>query len=334
MTLYQAVVDASEANLSHSLILEQVGTDKTVLDVGCATGYLAEALGQRGCRVSGIEFDAAAAEVARPFLETLVVADLNEVALADAFPEVVFDVVVFGDVLEHLLDPLAALRSAAAILAPGGSIVISIPNIAHGSVRLALLGGEWNYTDRGLLDETHIRFFTYETLGALVDEAGFSIVDARATVADALATEVAVPSSRLPVEVIDWVRTRPYADAYQFVVRIERSEAREPGQRAEMPHVVPAVELEPVNDHFHQQAELARAERHKVLTSRDHVIGLEAETATARRKVAALEDEVSRLHDELHRVSVDRGDIYRSTTWRAGRAVLLPVTALKKVVRR
>lgn len=333
MTVYQAVVDASEANASHSVILEQVGTDKSVLDVGCATGYLAEALAARGCTVSGIEVDADAAELARPHLETLVVADLESTDLADAFPGAQFDVVVFGDVLEHLSDPLRALRSAVTLLAPGGSVVLSVPNVAHGSVRLALLAGEWNYTDRGLLDSTHVRFFTYETLTALVEEAGFVVTDARGTVADALATEVDVPTGGLPVEVVDWVRARPHADVYQFVLRAEPG-ARPLDETAARPQrVVPAIELEPVHDYFHQQAELARAERHQLLTSRDHVIGLEAETATARRKVKALEAELSRLHEELHRVSMDRGAIYESSTWRAGRAILLPVTALKKVVR-
>ena len=142
MTVYKAVIDATEANLSHTLILEEVGRDKTVLDVGCASGYLAEALVANGCTVSGIEYAVDAAELARPHLAELVIGDLNEVDLAQAFPGRTYDVIVFGDVLEHLMDPLRVLRSASKVLNPGGSIVISIPNVAHGSVRLALLAGE------------------------------------------------------------------------------------------------------------------------------------------------------------------------------------------------
>jgi len=327
VTVYEAVVDSSDANISHTLIVEEVGSDKTVLDVGCATGYLAEALGRNGCTVSGIEYSTEAAEAARAHLDQLVVADLNAVTLADAFSGRSFDTVVFGDVLEHLLDPAAALRSAASLLAPGGKVVVSIPNVAHGSVRLALLAGRWNYADRGLLDATHIRFFTYETLQDLLWDSGYVLESARSTVVDALATEIHIPSGVLSPEVVDWVRGRPYADAYQFVVT---ARLRTPEDTRPDIQVRPAATLPAVDDEYTQKAAVIRADRHSLLTMKDHIIGLEAENAASRARVPALERKIRKLNAELGKVAEDRATIYRSSTWRIGRAALAPVRIIRR----
>ncbi|MGC8514039.1 MAG: methyltransferase domain-containing protein [Acidimicrobiales bacterium] len=127
--------------------------------------------------------------------------------------------VVFADVLEHLRDPVAVLRRASKLLAPGGSVVISIPNVAHGSVRLSLLEGRFDYRPLGLLDDTHLRFFTRSSLEAMLGAAGFSAVDVRRTTADAFATEIPLDASRFAPELVDRVRSDPDAFTYQFVLR-------------------------------------------------------------------------------------------------------------------
>ncbi|KQR16697.1 hypothetical protein ASF78_04895 [Cellulomonas sp. Leaf334] len=219
MFQYDTTIDPAADNTSHGLLLSLVGADRRVLDLGCATGYLAEALGANGCTVSGVEYVPEAAEKARPFLEKLVVADLNDFDLVAEFGAGTFDVLVFGDVLEHLLDPVSVLRSAVPLLAPGGSVVISIPNVAHGSLRLALLQGRWRYTDTGLLDRTHIRFFTRRSLLELLASAGLAPVDVRRTTADPLGVEVQIDAAELPAGVVEWLAGQPDADTYQFVVR-------------------------------------------------------------------------------------------------------------------
>ena len=216
---YDTDVDLSNRNNSHTLMVELVGGTKRVLDVGCATGYLAEALGERGCTVSGLEFDAEAAEKARPHLERLVIGDIETMDLADAFGDDRFDVIVFGDVLEHLRDPLAALRKAKALLADRGSVVASIPNIAHGSVRLALLAGRFDYQDLGLLDSTHVRFFTRSSIEDLFREAGMVPIDVRRTTAGFFDTPVPVTESEVSPEVVDAVLADPESATYQFVLR-------------------------------------------------------------------------------------------------------------------
>ena len=216
---YDTDVDLSNRNNSHTLMVELVGGTKRVLDVGCATGYLARALAERGCTVSGVEFDAEAAEEARPHLERLVIGDLETMDLAEAFGEDRFDVIVFGDVLEHLRDPLPVLRGARALLADRGSVVASIPNIAHGSVRLALLAGRFDYQDLGLLDSTHVRFFTRSSVEDLFREAGMVPIDVRRTTAGFFDTPVPVNEGEFAPEVVDAVRADPESATYQFVLR-------------------------------------------------------------------------------------------------------------------
>jgi 2-polyprenyl-3-methyl-5-hydroxy-6-metoxy-1,4-benzoquinol methylase len=221
---YDTDVDP-DSNSSHALMLRLVGANKKVLDVGCASGYLARALGERGCRVSGVEFDPAAAQEAAPALEKIVVGDLDEIDLPAEFAGSQFDVVVFGDVLEHLRNPLPLLRSVRGMLAPGGAVVISVPNIAHGDVRLSLLQGRFDYRDLGLLDSTHIRFFTRESLRSFLEDAGFIAVDVQTTTADLLTTELADTARGADPAVIERLRDDIDATTYQFVVRAVRDDA-------------------------------------------------------------------------------------------------------------
>jgi len=335
-------VDPTALNSSQAIELELVGHDKTVLDVGCSTGYLARALTAQGCTVSGIEFDAEAAEQARPSLANLVVADLERVDLADAFSGQTFDVIVFGDILEHLTRADDVLRSAVKLLAPGGSIVISVPNVAHGSLRLALLQGRWDYRETGLLDRTHVRFFTRSSLRDMLVGAGLVMEDLRATVLDPLEVEVEIDADALPWAVVDWVRHQPDALVYQFVVRVVVGV----DDGSEDPELVPAVDL-PVRDDIHATRARIEAElhagspgsnsivdevidlRHRVLTMRDHAVGVEASLGSLRAEVerarAAEKDayaETERLVEELK----------HTTSWRLGTMLVAPLARVKRVI--
>jgi SAM-dependent methyltransferase len=151
-----------------------------VLDVGCATGYLAAELARRGCRVTGVETDPAVAERARVQCEAVVIGDVEDDdcgrALADLAP---FDVVLCGDVLEHLRDPWSALRALAALAAPDGRVVLSVPNVAHWTGRRALARGRFPYGEHGLFDRTHLRFFTRASAHDLAQRAGLRVVEER-----------------------------------------------------------------------------------------------------------------------------------------------------------
>lgn len=222
---YSARVDKSETNTSHALVLDLVGADKRVLDVGCASGYLAEALGAQGNKVSGVELDPEAAEKARPFLDRLVVGNVEDLDLVAEFGPGEFDVLVFADVLEHVKDPVDVLRRSRPLLAEGGYAVLSIPNVAHGSVRLALLRGRFDYQPLGLLDDTHLRFFTRSSLDRMVVDAGFVAVDTRQTTAGPFETEIPVARHDYPEAVVAAVEADQESRTYQFVTRVEPVDA-------------------------------------------------------------------------------------------------------------
>ncbi|MEA3076285.1 MAG: hypothetical protein QOF60_1193 [Actinomycetota bacterium] len=217
---YAAQIDLDNDNDSHVLMVRLVGGGKRVLDVGCWTGDMAVYLAAQNTEVVGIERDEQAANGAAERIAQGVVGDVEQVDLLDALGPKPFDVVVFGDVLEHLVDPAATLRRMRPVLAPGGYVVASVPNVAHGSVRLRLLEGNFRYTDVGLLDRTHLRFFTRETLHELFEEAGFAVVETRETTIDPLlAPEAPLTDAGLDPAVVDQVRADPEAHVYQFVVK-------------------------------------------------------------------------------------------------------------------
>ena len=216
-TRYDIDVDLGAEGTSHRYMVEMVGSNKNVLDVGCATGYLANTLKAFGNTVTGLECDPEAAERARQFADKVIVADLDHIDLTEALAGETFDVIVFGDVLEHLRDPLPPLRQARSLLAPGGYIVISIPNVAHGDVRMSLLLGRFTYRNLGLLDTTHLRFFTRQNLRELLEDAGLVAVEVRPTKAPLFGTELGVRPDEVDPAVVELILSDPDALVYQFV---------------------------------------------------------------------------------------------------------------------
>ncbi|WP_196250839.1 class I SAM-dependent methyltransferase [Cellulomonas sp. JZ18] len=330
MSRYSTTVDPAARNSSQVLALELTGADKDVLDVGCASGDLARALRERGCRVSGVELDAAAAEEARPHLERLVVGDVATLDLAAELDGATFDVLVLGDVLEHLADPAAVLRRCLPLLRQDGDVVISVPNVAHGALRLALLQGRWRYTETGLLDGTHLRFFTRESLLRLVSEAGLEVVELWGTVMDPLGSEVEVDEGVLPDGVVDWVRRQEDTAVYQYVVRARRGsgDVVPPLQLAVAPPVVPPAE-DPERSLAAQRQAAWDAERaalvaevrelrHTVMTLRDQVVGAQAQAGTAEARAHRAE---VRGREALEHAEA----LLASRSYRLGQLVMRPV---------
>lgn len=173
MSVYGELVGRHGLAESHRLLLAAIPDGTRVLDVGCAEGYLGEALLARGCEVVGIESDERAAARAEGRLSTLIVGSVTDGSTRERVSGR-FDAVLFGDVLEHLTDPLEVLRWAATI---GDRVVVSLPNIAHWTARRQILRGRFPREDFGLFDRTHLRFFTRTTARELVERAGLTIVD-------------------------------------------------------------------------------------------------------------------------------------------------------------
>ena len=155
-----------------------------VLEAGCGAGALAAAYRRINPRVSylGIEknAEAAAVAVANCRIDQVIVGDLetielSELGVSEDRPRV--DCLVFGDVLEHLVDPWTILAKLGRLVREGGQILACIPNVQHYSVVVNLLQGKWNYQDEGLLDRTHLRFFTLSGIQELFAGAGLRVFD-------------------------------------------------------------------------------------------------------------------------------------------------------------
>jgi methionine biosynthesis protein MetW len=307
--------DPLETNTSHGLLVGLVPPRSRVLDVGCAAGYLGDALKEKECVVHGVELDPVAAEEARGRLESVVVADAESLDYRDAFGADGFDVVVLADVLEHCRNPERVLEGVLSVLTDDGTIVISIPNAAHGALRLGLLQGRWNYTPLGLLDETHVRFFTWDTLQALLASAGIAVSAAWMTTADPLATEVDVDPAQLPEGVADWVRAQPLALGYQFVLLARRAV---PGEEVLPVEPQPAgpVAAPPDSPTLFSAREEA-AELRRVLADRDDELRVAKEII---------------VHHEVAAVEAERA-LRSSATWRVGDAVLAPARAVRRAAR-
>jgi O-antigen biosynthesis protein len=209
-------------NCSFKKQLDLVGHHKQVVDFGCATGYFAQFLKQRSCKVVGVELNPDAAKMAESCCDQVLVADLDMVSIPELFGGQQFDVVVFGDVLEHLRDPWRVLREAHQILNPDGYVIASIPNIAHGAIRLALLQGEFEYSDMGILDNTHLRFFTRETVEDLFEKTGYLIELVDRTTMPIFTDNSLVPQidrSDFNLETIQRIEADADSETLQFIVK-------------------------------------------------------------------------------------------------------------------
>jgi methionine biosynthesis protein MetW len=153
-------------------VMQAIRPGEEVLDVGCSEGYLARLL--KGNKVWGVDYNEEAVRVARNWCVDARAVDLNNDYGADPFGRK-FDVIVFADVLEHLLHPAEVLATMARLLKPGGRVVISLPNVALWRVRLNLFFGRFDYQDYGVLDRTHLHFYTFRTARRFVEECGYRV---------------------------------------------------------------------------------------------------------------------------------------------------------------
>jgi 2-polyprenyl-3-methyl-5-hydroxy-6-metoxy-1,4-benzoquinol methylase len=219
---YSQSVDLDNWNSSHSLAVLSVPPGSRVLDLGAADGSVARALKKRGCTVWGIEQDERAAEAALLVCDRLIVADLETKEAFEPLGSETFDVVLALDVLEHLRDPAPVLKRAASHLTPKGVVVVSIPNVTHGALRLSLLEGRFTYTEQGLLDRTHLRFFDRQAAERLISDAGLTISQNLRVRRELDETEIAVDKNGLSAELLQSLASDPDTTTYQFVFVAER----------------------------------------------------------------------------------------------------------------
>ncbi|MEW6397730.1 MAG: glycosyltransferase [Bacillota bacterium] len=149
---------------------------RCILDVGCGWGRVGAELKASvpGREVTGVEVVPQVAEVAAQALDRVLVGDVEDVV--DRLPRRHFDCVILADILEHLRDPWLTLKRLGEAMQPGAAFVASVPNISHWSIIRGLIEGEWHYQDEGLLDRTHLRFFTKSTIRDMFEQAGWRVL--------------------------------------------------------------------------------------------------------------------------------------------------------------
>lgn len=208
---------------SHYWILEFLAhapRPSRILDIGTADGYLGAVLKENGHYLAGIESSDAAVRKARPNYDRFYHADVENFDFSSCGQ---FDFILLADVLEHLRDPAALLQRALPCLADGGEMIVSLPNVAHLYVRLHLLMGRFEYSDRGILDRTHLRFFTLASMKRMIQDASGQILETRPT---AVPIQWVLPWTNHPLFAplhelhYSAVRCCKTLLAYQFVFRV------------------------------------------------------------------------------------------------------------------
>jgi O-antigen biosynthesis protein len=234
--------------------------------------------------------------------------------------------VLFADVLEHLRDPGAVLRRVRPFLAEGGTVIASIPNVAHASVRLSLLAGEFRYRAQGLLDDSHLRFFTRATIEDLFEENGYAVLrwDRRHVAIDETEIDVAA----IPDDVLERLATDTDATTYQFILQAAPSDSAHHLKAVRRILDEMRVELEELRPLSHEAEKL----RVELEAARHELEGLrQRELAELRPRLEELEAELvalRRAHEVrgrrlvAERVAFAEGiahvqaEVYGSRSWR------------------
>lgn len=262
------------ANHSHSQIVRRVPRYARVLELGCADGSMSRLLKQH-CEASiiGVEQNPNTAWRARCFCDYVFTENLDDPHSLDALEGEKFDVITLVDVLEHLQHPQALLQRLKPLLLDEGCLLLSVPNVAHASVRLELLKGDFRYESSGILDDTHLKFFTATTLQTILVEAGYAVQALDYTWHDLADTVISEQLQTLGIHVTPEALAAfhtPDAMAYQFIA------AAQP--LPEVAATAPAMSLKPLT------------------ASQDTWAGLQQELAQARQQLLDAQAELGRVY--------------------------------------
>ncbi len=179
MTIYTFKPDKYSSHMKIISSLEQLlllskSRPFRILDVGCSKGFIGKSISKKEVELYGIEYDKEDIKIAKKWYTGITAADLD--GKLPPYNRGFFDAIIFADVLEHLKHPEQTLSHFTPFLKKYGTIILSTANVANLHVRLQLLLGNFDYTERGILDKTHLRLFTRKTFYSLACNAGLTIV--------------------------------------------------------------------------------------------------------------------------------------------------------------
>lgn len=222
MGKYDVHIDMRNRRSSHTLILEQIKPESYVLEMGCYTGYMTKYMKEKlNCCVNVVEIDEQAIECAKPYAYNAFCGDLNSDEWYGHFNLNRYDYILFADVLEHLIDPLTTLTMATELLRKDGKVIISIPNICHNDIIIQLFYDHFRYTNWGLLDNTHIRFWGREDFIEMINKARLKVTDIRTVNFSTQGTEQHC-KFRVDDELMNLLKRREYGEVYQYIFTCEK----------------------------------------------------------------------------------------------------------------
>jgi len=283
-------INLSDPRVVYTIEINFIGRNKRVLEVGCSTGYFTKILRDRGNEVYCIEIDPEAAKIAERHCNKIIVGDVEQINFDDYFEPEFFDVVLFGDVLEHLKDPESVLKKVKKFLKKEGYIVASIPNIAHGDVILSLMLGRFDYCPLGLLDKTHLRFFTLKSIREMFKRSGFKITELSTTKVEVGYTELGDVVKQVPEPIVRLIRKLPHSNVYQYVVKAHHEEFD-----------APEIEIKDFD----------------IQNVHDEILELSDKVRKLSQELMTKEEQIRKLSEDLLKASLELDSIKSSFTWRS-----------------
>ena len=291
---YEFTLDTAEKNDSHTGLATRIKPKQRILELGCSSGYLSKFLMQdMACVVVGVDINQSVLLQAAPYCQQTIVADLDSNAWLAEIAGQQFDVVLCADVLEHLKNPAAMLASLKPYLHQDSRLLASVPNVAHASIRLELLQGHFDYESLGLLDDTHLHFYTRDGLIAMLMQAGYvgcdisySIQDLADEAIDQHLANAGLQSSNTARELLH----APDAVAYQFII-----EAR-PAQKELVQHLPQPLAPKPL-----VSSGVFYGEKQEKIVALEQQLDAEREHNQHRQKhIEQLEEKIALLEQQLN----------------------------------
>lgn len=215
---YDFNIDHIDMNTAHGKILNRIVPHSTVLECGCASGYMTKYLREKmRCSVSIIEKDYDSYSHAEPYAFISCHGDLQNECTWCKFAGNKYRYILFADVLEHLTDPAFAVLHAKRLLRPDGRMIISIPNICHNDIIMMMATDNFNYTKYGILDDTHVHFWGLRDFEAFCDSAGLKILETDTVKCGTGLTEHGWAMNRVDPELQKALRKRENGEVYQWI---------------------------------------------------------------------------------------------------------------------
>jgi len=323
MSKYSRHIDLKDTNSAATKIIELVGKNKKVLEFGCAGGHMSKVLKEKcGCEIVGVEINPQDAKTARSYCKDVIVGDIEDFGWCKKLAGKKFDVAIFADVLEHLKRPERPLEKVREFLKDNGCVLVSVPNIANVSIRLELLSGGFQYEELGILDDTHLKYFTLKSIINLIESAKLYVDSVDYSAKDL--PDKAIVEQLKPLGLRATKKTLKNfsvldAVAYEFILKAHRKKPKGYGPYKFKEMKKPQRVMEEV---FEEQAkQIERENRHikglerEQRESRTHIRNLEEARKKREAELGAFRKE--REERALHIANLEKGQKERETELKA-----------------